>query len=226
MAALFLHGDTMDFTFSKKTSGKADSTDITNASFVVLDTELTGLNAKKDSIVSIGAVRMTGPRIEIGQTFYRLVNPETALTQKSVVVHEITPSDVEKKPGIRQALLDLLDFIGNSMIVGHFISLDMSFINRDLRRYFSRSLGKRFIDTSSLYEWLRNEEKGFNRHFDENNENRDLFTIAKKYRIEVNGAHNSLVDAFVTAQVFQRFLGYLPKLGVNSMKDLLSVGKP
>ena len=42
---------------------------------VVVDTELTGLDEKKDSIVSIGAVRMTGGRIELGDMFYRLVSP-------------------------------------------------------------------------------------------------------------------------------------------------------
>ena len=48
--------------------------------YVVVDTELTGLDEKKDSIVSIGAVRMTGGRIELGDMFYRLVSPRTQLT--------------------------------------------------------------------------------------------------------------------------------------------------
>jgi DNA polymerase III epsilon subunit-like protein len=45
--------------------------------YVVLDTELTGLDEKKDSIVSIGAVRMHGGSIALGDTFYRLLKPET-----------------------------------------------------------------------------------------------------------------------------------------------------
>ena len=37
--------------------------------FVVLDTELTGLDAKRDSVVSVGAVKMAGTRIELGRSF-------------------------------------------------------------------------------------------------------------------------------------------------------------
>ena len=45
--------------------------------YVVLDTEVTGLDEKKDSIVSVGAVRMRGGSIALGDTFYRLLKPET-----------------------------------------------------------------------------------------------------------------------------------------------------
>ena len=34
---------------------------------------------------------MNGGRIDLGDTFYRLVNPETSLTAESVIIHEITP---------------------------------------------------------------------------------------------------------------------------------------
>jgi len=35
---------------------------------VVVDTELTGLDVKRDSVVSVGAVKMSGTRIELGRT--------------------------------------------------------------------------------------------------------------------------------------------------------------
>src|ERR1700690_3323657 len=87
--------------FKKNRMPNYDSTqDIRDAAYVVVDTELTGLNEKKDSIVSIGAVKMTGGKIGLGNTFYRLIHPETTLTAESVVIHEITPSDVSEKPSV------------------------------------------------------------------------------------------------------------------------------
>ena len=83
-------------------------TPVTEASYVVVDTELTGLDEKRDSIVSIGAVRMTGARIELGDTFYRLVSPRTELGSDSVVIHEITPSEVAEQPSIETVLDELL----------------------------------------------------------------------------------------------------------------------
>ena len=48
-------------------------------SYVFIDTELTGLNERTDSIISIGALKMTEGRIELGNTFYSLVKPNTQI---------------------------------------------------------------------------------------------------------------------------------------------------
>lgn len=213
--------------FSLSRISRADSQQpLEDVSYVVLDTELTGLDSRRDSIVSIGAVRMAGGRILMGDTFYRMVKPETELTSESVVIHEITPSDVDDMPGVDAALSELTYFLGDAVIVGHFISLDMSFINRGMKRHFGKTLDNKIIDTLSVHEWLKKEAKGFGRHFDDNVENKDLFTIAKQYKVEVNGAHNALKDAFITAQIFQRLLRQLPGHGVRTLGDLLRVGRP
>ena len=67
---------------------------IFDAGFVSFDTELTGRDFRKDSIISIGAVKLKGGTLYPAKTFYRLVKPETELSHKSVVIHEITPSDL------------------------------------------------------------------------------------------------------------------------------------
>ncbi|HXX57414.1 MAG TPA: 3'-5' exonuclease, partial [Thermodesulfovibrionales bacterium] len=90
---------------------------VLDAGYVVIDTELTGLDERKDSIVSLGALRMTGGRIELGESFYRLANPETALTSESVVIHGITPSDVVEKPSIDTVLAEFLQFCNDAIIV-------------------------------------------------------------------------------------------------------------
>ncbi|MBA4372164.1 MAG: hypothetical protein C0402_04820 [Thermodesulfovibrio sp.] len=192
---------------------------------VVLDTELTGLELKKNSIVSIGAIAMTGTRIDFASTLYMLVKPETALTSKSVVVHGIMPSDLLEVPDIATALQKLSAFVGNRVIVGHFISLDMGFINKYLKLFQNRVLRNPVLDTCRLHDWLRSEEKGFGRHFDNDLPNKDLFTLARRYGIEVSGAHNALSDAFITAQVYQRLVRYLQRHGVQTLRDLLSIGK-
>lgn len=218
--------DMLGFLTDRKVSKIDSSKPVTELSYTVLDTELTGLDPKKDSIVSIGAIRMTGQRIDLGNTLYSLVKPETELSGESVVVHGIMPSDVDEKPGIADALNDLIAFIGDTVIVGHFIALDMGFINRFLKRLQDRTIGNPVIDTGRLFTWLRTEESGFSRHFDDDQQNKDLFTIAKKYGIDISGAHNALKDAYITAQVFQRHLMYMQRHGVRTLGDLLSVGKP
>jgi DNA polymerase-3 subunit epsilon len=126
-----------------------------DARFVVFDTELTGLDEKSDSIVSIGAVRMTGTSIQVGESFYRVVNPEKELTKTSVVIHGITPSEVVRKPYIDEALYEFLSFAGDGILVGHFVSIDLSFMNREMNRILGYPLRNPAVDTFSLHEWLK-----------------------------------------------------------------------
>ncbi len=210
----------------RKDAGIDPATPVDDIPCVVLDTELTGLELKSNSIVSVGAIAMTGTRIDFANTLYMLVRPETELSSKSVVVHQIMPSELQEVPDIATALRKISEFVGDRVIVGHFISLDMGFINKYLKLFENRVLRNPAVDTCRLSDWLRTEEKGFGRHFDQNGqENKDLFTLARRYGIEVSGAHNALSDAFITAQLYQRLLRYLQRHGVHTLRDLLRIGK-
>lgn len=192
---------------------------------VVFDTELTGLNRKKDSIVSIGAVKMSGGRVEIGQTFYQLVNPGIEMQAQVVVVHEITPSEVEEKPNIGPVLSRFLDFCGDDILIGHYISLDLAFVNRELKINQGHTLQNPAIDTMSLMHWWRSID--LNQGPDRLSPNHfELVAIAKELGIQVQGAHNALMDAFMTAQVFQRLLPRIMEKGVTTLGDLLRIGDP
>lgn len=195
------------------------------ACYVVIDTELTGLDSRKDSIVSLGAIKMTGGRIDVGNTFYKMVKPGTDFTSESVVVHGITPSDVAELPSIDGVMDEFLAFCTGCVVIGHFLSLDLMFLNKELKRLSHGAFNDPIVDTCSIHDWITHQGGDFSRHFGENSD-KDLFSLAKKYGIQVTGAHNALMDAFVTAQLFQRFLSVLPKLGVKTIKDLVKIGRP
>ena len=194
--------------------------------YVVMDTELTGLDVKRDSIVSIGAVAMQGGRIILGETFYEMISPETALRSESIVIHGIMPSEVVGKPSIDGVLVDFLKFCEGAVVVGHFLSLDLSFLNKEMKRLQGRKFGQPVADTQRMHDWMQDQSRGARGQYDACEENKDLFSLAKKYHVQVSAAHNALMDAFITAQLFQRFLSFLPALGVRTVKDLLRIAKP
>lgn len=198
---------------------------ITDMRYTVIDTELTGLNEKKDSILSIGAVHMNGTRIELADSFHQLIKPETEFRPKSVVVHEITPSDVIEKPNIDAILSEFLQFCDNDIIVGHCVSIDMSFINRETKRIFGDIIQNPAIDTYKVYEWLK-KRVPTRTCFSSSPQDSSLYEIAKCFSIAVRGAHDALVDAFITAQLLQRFMPVLIDIGVNQIGDLLEIGHP
>ena len=201
-------------------------TPIDEARYLVFDTELTGLKLKKDSIVSIGAVKMAGGRIDVGDAYYRLVAPETDLTGQSVVIHGITPSEVSRCPNIDTVLPEFLDFCKDRIIVGHFVSIDLGFINKEMMRLYGSPMKSPAADTFIIYQWLRQSEEDACAYHESKQEDISLSALADKYDIPVSSAHNALDDAFVMARIFQRFISILPEFGVRNLKDLLRIGKP
>jgi DNA polymerase-3 subunit epsilon len=221
-------GGLMFYLFGGKTKATVcvdGRTPITAVPYVVFDTELTGLDEKKDAIVSLGAVRMTGGTIHLGETFYRLVNPRKGIAASSVLIHEITPADVQEQPGIETALRDFLGFCGQAVLVGHFVSIDRGFLDRALRQISGKPCALPVIDTFSMYTWLRQRLQNMD-HFGGPETGVKLYDIAKCFSIAVAGAHNALQDAFITAQLLQRFLPLLGPAGVMDIADLLRIGTP
>ena len=207
-------------------SGMDLSLRLDEAPYVVLDTELTGLDFRNDSIVSVGALRMVGTRIEVSRPFYEVVRPSTELTSSSIVIHEITPSESALKPGIEAIMEGFLSFCEGAMIVGHFISLDLRFLAKEMKRIGYGPLKNPAVDTAVIHDWMRENRGDFSSSYFAVTETKDLFSLAKKFQVPVQGAHNALMDAYVTAQLFQRFIAMLIKLGVRTLRDLLRIGKP
>jgi len=205
----------------RRTSLQDKSRRLEDVAYVVIDTELTGLDEKRDSIISIGAIRMSGGMIELGNSFYRLVNPRTALTARSIIIHEITPSEVTQKPGIDSVLSEFLDFCGNDVIVGYCTSIDMEFLNRDTKRIMSHEIKNPVLDVQAIQEWVTLRSRGgiaLPKQY-------KLYDIAKNLGISVNGAHNALIDAFITAQIFQRYIPVLIESGIRSIGELLRLSE-
>lgn len=202
---------------------KIKDTSIIEASYVVIDTELTGLDEKKDSIISIGAIRMKGGRIYPGDNFYRIIKPENNLTKESIIIHGLTPQDLDSGIDIEQALLEFQDFIEDHILVGHCVSIDMAFLNRQLKKLFGKTLKNPLVDTWLLYENLK---KRFPSERCLSQMTHNLYDASRCFGIPVENAHNALIDAFITAQFFQRLLPLLQRSGIEKTTELLRIGDP
>jgi DNA polymerase-3 subunit epsilon len=200
-------------------------TPIRKVRYAVIDTELTGLNERRDSIVSLGALHLIDGRIELGTSFYRLLKPRTALRSDGILIHEITPSEVEEEPEIDQVLRDFLSFCDHYVLVGHCLSIDLNFINKEVKRLLGSHLANPALDTLMLYRWLRTRWPQ-EACFAAAPESVDLYGIARGFGISAVGAHNAVMDAFITAQLFQQFLSWLEKTGIKDLEGLLRVGDP
>jgi DNA polymerase-3 subunit epsilon len=193
--------------------------------FTVLDTELTGLDGRRDDIISIGALHMQGSRIELGSAFQVLVKPQALLDGRTVVIHGITPSELEARPSIDMVLASFAEYVAGTVLVGHCLSLDLGFLNRDAKRSRRAPFRNASVDTLSLYGWLRR-RSAEHPAFSLDLPGPSLYDLAAAFEIPVEAAHSAIGDAYVTAQLFQRFLPLLLQGGVQDLAGLRRVGNP
>jgi DNA polymerase-3 subunit epsilon len=188
--------------------------------FVSLDTELTGLNHRKDAIVSIGAVKIRGLRIEAGDNFFTYVHPERSIPKVSALIHRITPEQIEDAPRLGEVLPDLIDFIGSALLVGHFVDLDMSFLNRASKRLLGGALRNPCVDSMKLAQAYEERKKGS--YYDKFNigVGYNLAQLTRRYGLPTFAEHDALGDAFQAACLFIFLVKKMQMNGCETLKDL------
>ncbi|MFA5967111.1 MAG: exonuclease domain-containing protein [Patescibacteria group bacterium] len=93
---------------------------------IVLDTETTGVEARRDSIIEIAAARVSDGKIV--DKFQTLIKPANPLNVTVSVLTGIQPEELETAPDISEVREKLLEFVGDLPIVGHNISFDTDFL--------------------------------------------------------------------------------------------------
>jgi len=193
--------------------------------FVVLDTELTGLNKRRDEIISIGAVRVENLQINLSATFHRYVRPVNLCPGEATLVHKITPEQLKNTPYIRDVLPEFVEFCGSSLLVGHFLSIDMHFLNQAARQKLGGTLANPGIDTMRLAKgyWEKRHTHKFGGAGHENSYN--LEYLGKELGLPLFNPHDALEDAMQTAYLFLFLVHKLKQGGVATLKDLYRSGR-
>src|ERR1700690_684317 len=203
-------------------TGVASDTALYELRYIVLDTELTSLDKRSNRLLSVGAIAMEGPKIRLGEQFYRVVNPGVPVPAESVVIHHLRSEDVEGGEPLAESLEELRRFIAGAVLVGHFVNIDLKVLRKELGSE-GRYLNNPAIDTARVNHWILRHGL-YSEELTIQLEQLDLPTVAKFYGLEAGDAHHALSDAFLTAQVWQQMLHALPAKKVRTLKELLKVG--
>lgn len=183
--------------------------------FVVFDTETTGFDIKKDRILSIGALKVHQKSIDISMVFERYVSQNT-FNPESVAIHGIIKNDLIAKISEEDAVKEFLNYIGNSVLVGHHIAFDVGMINQVLNRMGLPKLKNKTLDTMLLYRATR-----INSNLIDKGRSYSLDELAENLNISVKDRHTSAGDAYITAIAFLKTVSRLSNQKNGRLKDLV-----
>lgn len=166
---------------------------------IVLDTETTGLDAKKgDRLIEIGCIELIN-RTPTGVEFHAFVNPEGRDVHPDAErIHGIKTSFLRDKPVFVGIVDDFLGFIATSTLVIHNANFDVGFINMELERIGRAAINMdRVVDTLTLAR--RKHPAGPN----------TLDALCKRYGIDNTKRikHGAIVDSLLLAEVYVELLG-------------------
>lgn len=172
--------------------------------YISLDCETSGLNPKKDEILSIGAVKIIDNKIVMRETFNIYVKPSKKIDADSIKIHYIRPIDLENALDPKEAIYKLLEFIGPRPIVGYYIKFDIAMISKYTKKYLGIKLPNETVEVSSMYYRTRKRSSDYefiDLKFD---------TILKNLDIPALGKHDALNDAIMTSMMFLKLKDLTP----------------
>lgn len=169
--------------------------------FVVLSTETSGLSLEKDVILSIGAFSVIDNNILIGDSFETVI-AQYRFFHENGISNEFTLETKMKKMVEADAITALVEFIGNSVLVGHHIDFDVEMINAALEKMECGRLKNEALDIDVMHRKL----------IDSNNKQFSLDELCDIYKIPKSDRNSSSEDAYKIALLFLKLKS---RLGLN-----------
>lgn len=165
---------------------------------IVLDTETTGLDpVRGDRLIEIGCVELVN-RIPTGRELHRYVNPQREVPREAEAVHGLSTAFLLDKPLFIDVADELLEFLGEDVLVIHNASFDIAFLNAELSKAGRKQIAmSRVVDTLALAR--RRHPAGPN----------SLDALCKRYGVDNSSRvkHGALLDSLLLATVYVELLG-------------------
>jgi len=174
--------------------------------YVAFDLETTGLYARRDKIIEIGAVRMkNGQEIDRFQTF---VDPGCRLEKRTTELTGITDDMLRGAPRIEEALPKFLEFVNGSVLVAHNADFDTTFIQHACEKqgilYDLTS-----VDTLTISQNILTHLSKFT-----------LDVVAKDFDMADFNHHRAGDDALVCGRIMGKLMEKLQAMGVRDVQSI------
>ena len=193
----------------------ADDTELEKGTYCVFDLETTGLSPRFDHIIEFGA-QIVHNR-ECVKSLQMFIKPPVQLSAFTTELTSIKEDDVRNAKTFAECVDEILEFIGDKVLVAHNATFDYGFLNAELKRIGRKPLMNPVVDTLDLARSM------FDRKAYRLGNLARQFGIAYEEGGDSGGAHRADYDADVLAQVFMNMLNELKHIKtLRELQDMQS----
>ncbi len=175
--------------------------------FCVFDLETTGGNHQHDKIIEIGLVRIQELKIVAQKSF--LIKPEVHIPEFIQKLTNIKDTDVSGAPLIEEVIDEILEFMGDSILVAHNTSFDVPFFNSVLKRMERPELKNKAICTNLMTKYMIPNLLSSNLNY-----------MSKIFDLKHQKAHRALDDAMASAELLLKYLSIFIHKKISKVNSL------
>lgn len=169
--------------------------------YCVVDTETTGLSSYYDEIIEVGILKIRDGKVV--DQYSQLIKPNNAIDDFITYLTGITNKMLVNQPSIKEVEGEILDFLGDDIIVGHNTSFDIRFLNASFKETLKNEYMDTMIFSRKIYPQLPHHR---------------LSDLAKFLNL-TNSQHRALADCTTTYQLYETIKSTMDERGLK-LSDL------
>ena len=185
--------------------------------YLAIDLETTGLDQRKDAILSVGHVTLRGGRIELASADHRVVRIAGDVPAASAVIHQITDDEAALGEELPVVLADVLRVLTGKVLIAHYARVETGFIGRACRQVYGAGFAVPVVDTQALAQRQFERRQTAYKASDLR-----LHALGERYNLPRYAAHNALYDALAAAELFLAQAGNLSDGRNLPLRELLA----
>lgn len=156
--------------------------------FIALDLETTGLSAREDKIIEVGAVKVIDG-IEVSR-YQTLINPARMINDRIVGFTGINNDMVKNAPYIEDVISEIVDYMEDLPLLGHNLMFDYRFLK------------KAAINNKLTFEKMGIDTLKIARKYLPHLESKKLDYLCKVFDIEDEQHHRAINDAVAAYKLY------------------------
>ncbi|HUE90840.1 3'-5' exonuclease [Pseudomonas sp.] len=180
--------------------------------FVVLDLETSGLNMRRDQVLSIGAVVIENGGIDLSRQFECTLQRDGHRASASTLIHGIAPSEIANGVEPAEALLSFMEFVGDSPLLAFHAEFDQRMLARALKQSLGYRLRHAFFDVAEIAPLVCPQAKLSHAGLDD---------WTQHFGLQVQQRHHASADALATAELALILFSKARQQGLDNLPALL-----